>query len=157
MSSREEWFRTFFKCLKTYKFCWSGIFLEVQSPKNCQFWLLVQVSRTGLGIRSSVFWANHLFMQKNERFAQINKRFAHSLIFGEQPERFTHGRSLLVSVLSQSLMVAHFWWATWVIRWHRSFLVSNLRDSLTSLNKKEGMSKSFIFKNQKMYIKHTKK
>ena len=29
-------------------------------------------------------------LRKNERFAQKNERLAHSLIFVEQPERFTH-------------------------------------------------------------------
>ena len=47
-----------------------------------------------------------------------NERFAHSLIFGEQPEGIAHGRS---------------------------FLVSDLSDSLTLLTKKEGMSESLIF------------
>ena len=37
--------------------------------------------------------------------------------------------------LVSSLMVAHFWWATWV---NRSFLVSNLSDLLISLIKKRG-------------------
>ena len=65
---------------------------------------------------------------------------------------------------------AHFWWATWTIRsWllisserteqiahGRSFLVSNLNDSLTSLSKKEGMSESLIFLNKKSCIKQAK-
>ena len=42
-------------------------------------------------------------------------------------------------------MVAHFWWATWAIRSHGSFLVSDLSDALTSLIKKEGMSKLLVF------------
>ena len=74
-----------------------------------------------LGIRSSVFWANHsFFAQKwaNERFTQKNKQFAHSLIFGEQPEQLAHGCSFWVSNLSKSLMVTHFWWVTWGIRSH---------------------------------------
>ena len=50
-------------------------------------------------------------------------------------------------LVMESLMVAHGW----------SFLVSNLSNSLTSLTKNEGMSKSLIFKNKKTYIKHTKK
>ena len=54
------------------------------------------------------------------------------LIFGEQPERIAH--------------IAHFCWATWAIRSHCSFLVSNLSNSLTSLIKKAGMSKSLNFK-----------
>ena len=60
----------------------------------------------------------------NERFAQ-KKRFAHSLIFGEQPERFAHSRSFLVSDLSDLL--------TSLIL----YLVSDLSDLLTSLIKKE--------------------
>ena len=107
-----------------------------------------KIFKPGLGICSSVFWATHSFFAKkwaNEWFAQKNEQFAHSLIFGEWPERFAHGRSFLVSNLSESLMVAHFWWATWAIRSHRSFLVSDLSDSLTWLTKKEGMSESLIF------------
>ena len=49
------------------------------------------------------------------------KKPSDSLIFGEQPERFANGRS------------------------HRSILVSDMSDSLTSLIKKEGMSESLIF------------
>ena len=51
----------------------------------------------------------------------------------------------------------HFWWATWAIFSHRSFLVSDLIHSLTLLIKKEGMSESlffFTYKNvQKTYQK----
>ena len=61
-----------------------------------------------------------------------------------------------MSDLSDSLMVNHFWWATRAICSHRSVLVSDLSDSLASLTKNEGMSKSLIFKNKKTYIKHTK-
>ena len=102
------------------------------------------------------------FLRKNElneRFAQKNHQFAQSFIFVERPEQFVLNPSFLVSNLSDSLMVAHFWWATWANRlcslnfwwatWaigsHRLFLVSDLSDSLTSLIKKEGMSKSLIF------------
>ena len=65
----------------------------------------------GLGIRSSVFQANCSFLPKNERMSDSlkNERFAHLLIFGERPERFTHDCSFLMSNLSKSLMVAHFW------------------------------------------------
>ena len=52
------------------------------------------------------------FLPKNERMSDSlkNERFAHLLIFGEQPERFACGRSFLVSDLSKSVMVvAHFW------------------------------------------------
>ena len=36
------------------------------------------------------FRSESLFLLANERFAQKNERFAHSLIFGERPERFAH-------------------------------------------------------------------
>ena len=101
---------------------------------------------SGLGIRSTVVWANGLFLAKkweNERFPQT--KTSDSLIFGEQPEQFAHGRSFLVSDLSKSLMVAHFWWATWAILSHCLFLVSDLSDSLKLLTKKEVMSESLIF------------
>ena len=42
-------------------------------------------------------------------------------------------------------MVANFWCATWAIHSHRSFLVSDLSDLLTSVIKKEGMSKLLVF------------
>ena len=69
------------------------------------FKFLIQ-SWPGLGIRSSVIWANRsVFAKKwaNERLARKNKRFTHSLIFGEQPERFAHGCSFLVRDLSNLL------------------------------------------------------
>ena len=105
----------------------------------------------GWEFRSTVFWANRSSFAKNwvnEQFAQKNEQFA------QKNEQF-----------------AHFWWATWAIRsWSlifgeqhdriahgRSFLVSGLSDSLTSLTKNEGMSESLIFLNKKTYIKHTKK
>ena len=55
-----------------------------------------------------------VFLQKNERMSDSlkKKRFAHSLIFGEQPEQFAHGPSFLVSNLSELLMGAHFWCVT---------------------------------------------
>ena len=77
----------------------------------------------------------------NERFAQKNKRFAHFwwatwanrswlLIFGEQPERFAHSHS---------------------------FVMSNLNDSLTSLFKKREWAKRSFFKNlQKTFKKGPK-
>ena len=43
-------------------------------------------------------------------------------------------------------MVAHFWWASWEIRSHRSFLVSDLSNLLTSLIKNEGLSESLVYK-----------
>ena len=53
--------------------------------------------------------------------------------------------SFLVSDLNKSLMVTHFWWATWAICSYHSL----------SLSKKEEMSKSLVF--QKTYIKRNKK
>ena len=44
------------------------------------------------------------FLPKNERMSDSLKKISDSLI-----------SSFLVSDLSESLMVAHFWWATWVI------------------------------------------
>ena len=88
----------------------------------------------GLGIRSSVLRANHsFFAQKwaNEQFAQKNERFAHD-------------RSFPLSNLSESLMVAHFWWATWAICSNCSFVVSDLSNLLTLLTKIEGMSELLI-------------
>ena len=67
----------------------------------------------------------------NEWLAKKTEWFAHSLIFGEQPERIAHGCLFLVSDLSKLLKVAHFLWATWAL-------------SLTSLIKKEGMSETLI-------------
>ena len=52
-------------------------------------------------------------------------------------------------------MGAHFWWATWAICSHPSFLVSDLSILLTSLIKKEGLSKRFIFLTYKKCTKNT--
>ena len=88
----------------------------------------------GLGICSSVFWANCSFFAKkwaNELFAQKNERFAHWLIFGEWPELFAY--------------IAHFWWATWAICSHRS------------PKKREWANCSFFKLTNLQYTKHTKK
>ena len=53
---------------------------------------------------SQIFWANHSFFvseRANERFAQKNKRFPHSLDYHEQPERTVHSRSFDLSDLSE--------------------------------------------------------
>ena len=55
------------------------------------------------------------FLQKNER---MSKKTSDSLIFGEQPEQLAHGRSFLVSNLSD-----------WLMPHGRSFLVSDLSES----------------------------
>ena len=61
---------------------------------------------SGLGIRSSVFWANcSFFAKKMNEWATWGNRSC-SLIFSERPERFAH--------------IAHFWWATRAIRSHCS-------------------------------------
>ena len=51
-----------------------------------------------------------------------------------------------VSELSKSLIVAHFWWATWAICSQSLFFMSDLRDLLTSLFKKQRLSESLIKK-----------
>ena len=64
------------------------------------------------------------FLRKNGRMSDWLKKTSDLLIFGEQPERIAHGRS---------------------------FLVSDLSDLLTSLIKKEGMSESLIKNLYKTY------
>ena len=59
----------------------------------------------GLGIRSSVFWANRSFFAKKMSEWAIRSKKSNSL-----------DRSFLVSDLSKSLMVAHLSWATWASR-----------------------------------------
>ena len=110
----------------------------------------------GLGIRSFHLWVDRPFFAKKLRMSNSLKKMSDSLIFGELPEQFAQVRSFLVSDLSKLLTLAHVWWATWVICSHCSFLVSDLSNSLTSLTKKEGMSK--FFKNlQKFFLKIYKK
>ena len=68
--------------------------------------LLKVCLKSGLRIRSSVFWANPSFFAKTIcewAIRSKNERFAHALIFVERPERFAHGSSFLVSNLSDSL------------------------------------------------------
>ena len=84
-----------------------------------------------------------MFCEKNEQMSDLLKKMSdllihsflvsdlsNSLIFGEQPERIAHGRSFMVSDLSD--------------RSHRSSLVRDLSDSLTSSTKNEGMSEWLI-------------
>ena len=66
------------------------------------------------------FWANRLFFvskRANEWFAQKNERFAHLIIYHEQPERIAHSCSW--SDLSELLTVAHLIWANerWSNEW----------------------------------------
>ena len=74
----------------------------------------------GLEICSSFFWANRLFFSKkwaNERFTKKNERLAY---FWWATWANSSWTLILVSDLSESLMVAHFWWAAWAIRSHHS-------------------------------------
>ena len=86
------------------------------------------------------------------------KKTSDSLIFGEPPERITHGRSFLVRDLSTSLTllifgegpehfahIAHFWRGTWVIRSH------------SSLKKSKWANRSGFFKLTKNVKKRTNK
>ena len=103
--------------------------------------------KSGLGIHSSVFWANCSFFAKkwaNERFAHKNEQFAYSLIFGELPEWIAHGRSFLVSDLSDSLtsliFIEQLEWFAHIAHQQRG---------------NEWIANFFLI--QKTYIKHTKK
>ena len=83
-----------------------------------------QLNFPGLGIRQFAHRFSERiarFLLKNVQMSDSLKKTSHSLIFGERPEQFAHGCSFLVSDLSKSLIVAHFWWATWAICLHRSF------------------------------------
>ena len=72
------------------------------------------IFRAGLGICSSVFRANLLFVSERvkvrfTRFFERITRFAllfSWLLFYERPERITHGRSFVKRHLSESLTVA---------------------------------------------------
>ena len=55
------------------------------------------------------FWANCSFFVIN----RANERFAHFLIYHERPEQITHGRSFVMSDLSDLLTVAPLSWAIW--------------------------------------------
>ena len=66
---------------------------------------LISSLAAGLGIHSLVIAR---FLRRNEQFAQKNEQFAHCLIFGERPEQISHGRSFLVSDLSDSLTLLIF-------------------------------------------------
>ena len=96
----------------------------------------------------------HRFSERIPRFLRNNEQMGDSLKKRAIPS-FAHfwwatwaicsWSTFLESDLSESLMVAHFWWAAWAIRSQCSFLVSDPSDSLTSLIKKDVMSKSLFF------------
>ena len=94
-------------------------------------WLCWHVSTSGLGIRSSIFWANRSFFAKNEWMSNSLKKTSDSFICHEQPEWFAHGRSFNMSDLSDSLTVAHLSWEIW----------SNWSQSLIWFEQSEQMSK----------------
>ena len=71
---------------------------------------MIKHLRAGLGICSSNFGENRLFIAKNEK--------------SERPERLAQDRSFLLSDLSESHMVAQC-----------SFVLSNLSDPLTLLRR----------------------
>ena len=100
----------------------------------------IQEIVSGLEIRSLVFWANCVFFAKkwaNERFVKKSSDSLYCsflvsdqsglLIFGERPEQFAHsahlswaerdahGRSVVMSDLSDSLTVAHLYGVTCAI------------------------------------------
>ena len=67
--------------------------------------LMIKVGNSLIGFLSESL----VFCEKKSEWAICSKKnepFAHSLIFVERPERSVH--------------IAHFWWATWAIRSHRS-------------------------------------
>ena len=66
-----------------------------------------------------------------------------SLVFCEKMSKW-----VIRSKMSNSL-VTHFWWVTWAIRSHHSFLVSDLSDSLT----KRGNERIVHFLNNKNILK----
>ena len=89
-------------------------------------------SLAGLGICSFDIQANcSFFVQQwaNERFAQkMSDLHIRSFLVSEMSDSLT---SLISSkLLSESLMVAHFYWAKWAIHSHRSFPLSDLSESL---------------------------
>ena len=88
------------------------------------------------------------FLRKTDQISNFLKKTSNLLIFGEWPERFAYGCSFLVKDVSELLMVAHFWWATWAACSHCSFLVRALSDSLTSLIKQRN-EKIALFLNKK--------
>ena len=116
-------------------------------------------SRVGNSLMGSLS-ESLIFCEKMSKRAICSKngRFDHSLIFGEQPERFAHPSSFMMSHLSESLTLAYFWRATWTICSHRSILVSDLSDLLKSLYKKrEWANWSFCKKLTKKTYKNVPK
>ena len=59
------------------------------------------------------------------------ERIAHSLIFGEWPERIAHGCSFVMRDLSDSLTVVLLIWVTWVICSQPLIFLSDLSKLLT--------------------------
>ena len=104
------------------------------------------LSRAG----NSLIWfpsKSLIFCPKRSKWAIRSKKWAiHSFAhFWWAKWAIRSHRSFPLSHLSKSLMVSHFWWAKWAIRSHRSFDLSEMSDSLTSLTKKEVMSQNEWF------------
>ena len=76
---------------------------------------------------------------------QIRVNRSQSLIFGERPKLFAHGRSFLVSNLRNSLTVTLMLWATWAIFSQRS------------LKMREWANRSFFKKIYKKLFKNLQK
>ena len=127
--------------------------LDNCSCKTCQTLLFA-----GLGIRSVVFcragnsliWylgESLVFCSKMSEWVICSKKWAiHSFAhFWWAKWAIRSHCSFPLSDLSKLLMVAHFWWAKWMISSHRSFDFSEMSNSLTSLTKKEEMSKNERF------------
>ena len=104
--------------------CWNERkFNSKQMIQFWDFWPVNTLPRAGnslIGFPRKSF----IFCPKISKWAirSKNKLFTHL-------QWLAHVRSFPLSDLSESLMVALFWWATWAIRSNRSFLVSDLSDS----------------------------
>ena len=122
------------------------------SPFFLSLLLLLVIFRAG---NSLIGFLSKLldFCKKMSKWAipSKNEQFAHLLIFGEGPERFAHGHSFLVSNLSESLMVAHFWWATWA---NHSWSLIFGEQPEQFAHQKRGNERIAHFLNNKMQFAH---
>ena len=118
--------------------CWNERkFNSKQMIQFWDFWPVNTLPRAGnslIGFPRKSF----IFCPKISKWAirSKNKLFTHL-------QWLAHVRSFPLSDLSESLMVALFWWATWAIRSH--------------CPQKRGNERIANFLNKKSHIKHTKK
>ena len=95
---------------------------------------------TQTGLRGCIYSTVQYYQQNKQRVPIAQKlwhkvgalqcwEFAHR--FTERITCFLRKNEQIMSDLSESLLVTHFWWATWAIRSHCSLLVSDLSESLT--------------------------